>query len=247
MKNNSLPPVISVSQMKHVDELMLSDYGISLQQMMEMAGRNLADLAQALFPGKEASKSHQRTVIVCGTGNNGGGGMVAARHLHNHGLPVVAVLAGSEDRLSPILARRWETLKKIKVKTIEITSVGDLEFFSETDIIIDAIIGYGLAGKPHGIPAQLIKVLRNLNSQSVISLDIPSGLNADDGTVDGICVRASATMTLALPKKGLLLDESREFVGDLYLADIGVPPELYKEMGLPFQPGFFSQPIIRLL
>lgn len=247
MKNKTQPPVVSVSQMKRVDDLMLNDYGISLQQMMEMAGRNLADLTQTLYPVKATTKSPRRRVIVCGTGNNGGGGMVAARHLHNRGFPVFAVLAGSKDRLGSIPARRWETLKKIKVNTIEITSVDHPGIFSETDIIIDAIIGYGLTGKPYGIPAHIIKVLRKLNSQSVISLDIPSGLNADDGIVNRICVRASATMTLALPKKGLLLNESREYVGDLYLADIGVPYELYKEMGLSFQTGFFSQPIIKLV
>jgi NAD(P)H-hydrate epimerase len=79
MKNNSLPPVISVMQMKRVDDLMMNDYGISLQQMMEMAGRNLAELTQTLHPVKTVVKSHRRVVIVCGTGNNGGGGMVAAR------------------------------------------------------------------------------------------------------------------------------------------------------------------------
>jgi NAD(P)H-hydrate epimerase len=160
---------------------------------------------------------------------------------------VVSVLAGSEDRLSPIPFKRWEILKKLNVKTFEIINRDHQEIFSENDIIIDAIIGYGLSGEPYGIPANIIKVLQSFNFESVISLDIPSGLNADDGSVKGLCVRASATMTLALPKKGLIIADSREYVGDLYLADIGVPTELYREMGIFFQTSFFFQPIIRLL
>lgn len=129
MKNNSLPPVISVSQMKRVDDLMMNDYGISLQQMMEMAGRNLADLTQTLYPVNATKKLPRRRVVVCGTGNNGGGGMVAARYLHNYGFPVVAVLAGSDDRFGPIPARHWKALEKINIETHEISSVDHPEIF----------------------------------------------------------------------------------------------------------------------
>ena len=110
-------------------------------------------------------------------------------------------------------------------------------------MIIDAIIGYGLIGEPRGIPAHVIREILNSQNRNVLSLDIPSGLNATDGSFIKLCIQAKATMTLALPKTGLVNPNAKKCVGDLYMADIGVPPDLYTELGLEPQSLFINKSI----
>lgn len=110
---------------------------------------------------------------------------------------------------------------------------------SGPDLIIDALIGYSLKGAPRGIAADLIQAANN-SQAPILSLDAPSGLDTTSGTVYDPAIRAAATLTLALPKIGL--QAGRDNVGDLYLADIGVPPELYAGPGLNFDVGpIFAQ------
>jgi NAD(P)H-hydrate epimerase len=104
------------------------------------------------------------------------------------------------------------------------------------DLVIDAMIGYGLAGNPRGTIADWI-ILVNDAVRPVLALDTPSGLNTTTGIPGNPCIRATATMTLALPKIGLQKLQAQPFIGDLYLADIGVPPELYAAPSLGFAVG----------
>jgi len=123
----------------------------------------------------------------------------------------------------------------------------DAAAFGNADLVIDGLIGYSLAGPPHGRAADLIRTANDAGTP-VLSLDVPSGLSSTNGTVLEPTVRASATLTLALPKHGLLGEPAREIVGELYLADIGVPPALYVRLGLE-NPGpvFAAGDIVRLL
>ncbi len=221
-------PVLTTDQMREVDRLMIEEYGIALEQMMENAGRNLADLALILL---DETRSH-RVAVVCGGGNNGGGGMVAARFLSNRGCDVTAVLATSPSSLKPVPSVRWHTLEKLPVTTVIANESDRLNVFDDADLIIDAVIGYGLHGEPRGIPAHVLREIHNSENPDILSLDVPSGLDSTTGIPASFCIRARATMTLALPKTGLLEPVARECVGDLYLADIGVPPSLYEQMGI---------------
>ncbi|MFQ6612596.1 MAG: NAD(P)H-hydrate epimerase [Fidelibacterota bacterium] len=240
--SNLTIPALTADEMRTVDELMVTKYGITLPQMMEMAGRHLADLAWERFL-KSAKTPLPQVVALCGTGNNGGGGMVAARHLSNRGLPVTVLLAGEENRLKPIPLQQWESLSHLPVQR-EIDEPGlTPDLFQSADLIIDALVGYGLTGPLRDFPAQLVKKLPSTKA-AILALDVPSGLNATTGVVEGHAVNADATLTLALPKTGLLKPDTQPFVGELYLADIGVPPQLYAYMGLEPQYLFIDAPVI---
>lgn len=229
-------PMITTSQMVEVDRLMIEDFGISLMQMMENAGSRLADLAIRLM-GCECS--NKKVVVLCGGGNNGGGGMVAARHLHNRGVVVKVVITVPPDQLKEVPAKQLGILRKIGLQQ------GDVEDLCEADLILDCLIGYGLQRQPKDEIAEWIRLANNAK-RPVLSLDAPSGLDMTSGIPADPCIRALATMTLALPKEGLVKAEAQEFVGGLFLADISVPPELYAILGLQVGQIFSYDTIVKL-
>ena len=150
--------------------------------------------------------------------------MVAARHLHNWGAGVGAFLVGDPGQLQEVPAQQWRILKVLRLANLEEPDT------SKADLIIDTLIGYGLAGWVRSPVDGWIEQV-NAAERRVLSLDSPSGLDVTTGQPGNACVRATATLTLALPKTGLLTDQARPYVGQLYLADIGVPPELYQGLG----------------
>ena len=245
--NKSKIPSITTEQMRKIDDLMINKYGIELIQMMENAGANLAELAINLIDKNFENRNSKNFVIACGLGNNGGGGMVAARHLSNHGFNVTVVLTEAEAKLKSIPLKQWNILKKLPVRMIIANSSDTLGVFNEADLIIDAIIGYGMHGKLKGIPAHVIHEILNSQNHYVLSLDAPSGLNTTTGKFnEKLCIKAYATMTLALPKTGLIQDDAKECVGKLYVADISVPPKLYNEIGINTEKLFTGRPIISI-
>lgn len=232
-------PAVTSAQMREVDRAMIEDFRIELAQMMENAGAGLARLALDAYPAS-------RVVVLAGRGGNGGGGLVAARHLANRGRTVHVVSADPIAQLTPVPAHQLEILHRmgIPVSTVpragSVTSV--LEGIGEVDLIIDALIGYGLLGDPTQPTAGLIR-WANAHPAPVLSLDTPSGLDVTTGAVAHPCVVADATLTLALPKTGLL--GTRE-AGRLYLADISVPALLYQRMGLAVDDPFGTSPVVAL-
>ncbi len=229
-------PAITAQQMIEVDRLMMKEYGIQLIQMMENAGRNLAELGRRILGG---SVNKKRIAVLCGSGNNGGGGLVAARHLHNWGADVMIKLLASQEKLKEIPAHQYGILQHIGI-----SDLGELDL-TRADLIIDAMIGYGLTGDPRDEAAEWIR-RANECGQPVLALDVPSGLNVTTGMPGNPCIRAAATMTLALPKTGLFIEQAKPFVGELYLADISVPIELYNHMGIDIQVIFLYDTIIKI-
>ncbi len=229
-------PALTTAQMTEVDRLMIEEYGILLIQMMENAGRSLAEMARRMLNGQLTDR---KITVLCGAGNNGGGGMVAARHLHNRGAGVHVKFVGDPERLKDIPAHQWRILQ-----TMELANDNDPDL-AWADLIVDALIGYGLTGDPRGQVAEWIE-RANVANRPILSLDTPSGLDTTTGAPSQPCIRAAATLTLALPKAGLLIPSARAFVGDLYLADIGAPPELYRRIGLEVGPLFADDTIIRI-
>ena len=227
-------PALNTMQMVEVDRLMIEEYGIELIQMMENAGCNLAELISRILG---ASLSERSICVLCGRGNNGGGGMVAARHLHNHGANVHIIRLAGE--LKDIPAKQWQILENIGMRN---EPYFDL---SEADIIIDSLIGYGLQGDPRPEVAVWIEKI-NAAGKPILALDAPSGLDTTSGAASRLTIRADATMTLALPKIGLMVESAREYVGSLYLADISVPPELYCKMGVEVGNIFEQDSIINI-
>src|SRR5215472_11904611 len=213
-------PALTTEQMRAVDQAMVDDLHIDLIQMMENAGRNLAELAITRF-------SPNSVTVLAGPGGNGGGGLVAARHLANRGCEVQVVLS-KPNRLTPVPAHQADILARMGVAIASRPSTADL--------VIDGLIGYSLRGDPTGTTAELI-TWANDQAAPVLALDTPSGLDVTTGAAATPAVRATATLTLALPKAGLLDAPS---VGELYLADISVPSLVYQRMGIPV-PGLFRQ------
>ena len=212
-------PAVTVEQMREVDRLMISHAGVSLLQMMENAGRSLAALAVTRYRPATA------TVLV-GSGGNGGGGMVAARHLTNRGVDVSFSLAS--DSLGEVPRHQFDILNRMEV-----------ELASEpqpADLIVDAVIGYSLAGDPRGHAAELIE-WANGRSEPTLALDVPSGVDSENGAAGNPAVAADATLTLALPKRGLV---ASSLVGELFLADISVPRTVYAEVGVAVTPELFA-------
>jgi NAD(P)H-hydrate epimerase len=230
-------PSLTTAQMIEVDRAMIEDYHIELIQMMENAGRAFAELARRQLRG--AVQGHS-VVVLCGSGNNGGGGMTAARRLHNWGADVVVALTKSADNLRGVPAHQADILKRMKIPLLD-----SAPLLPTPSLILDAIIGYSLSGSPRGAAADLIR-WANAQTAPILSLDTPSGLDVTSGTAHDPTVRAAATLTLALPKQGLLNPDARKFVGDLYLADISVPPELYANMGIVVPPLFAESDLIRV-
>jgi len=171
-------------------------------------------------------------VVVCGKGNNGGDGLAAARHLHRWGrLAGVACL--EPDRLSGLPAEQAGALRAIGV---EIASRPD---FSGAQVVLDALLGTGLSRPPEGPVADWIGAV-NGSGLRVVSVDVPSGLDADSGRAEGACVNAALTVTLGLPKAGLLSGEGPVRAGEVWVADIGVPFEAYAELGIRVPPHLFA-------
>jgi NAD(P)H-hydrate epimerase len=235
-------PALTTDQMVEVDRAMIEDYHIELIQMMENAGRNLAHLARVRF--LDGNPVGKQVVILAGTGGNGGGALVCARRLHNWGARVHVFLTKAANKFTPIPAHQLDILRRMGVSVAQVDGVGGTKAI---DLVVDGIIGYSLSGPPSGTAGDLIS-WANRQQAPILALDAPSGLDTTTGTIYNPAIRATATMTLALPKQGLLTTEAAEQVGELYVADISVPPELYAgpALGLKADPIFAKSDIVRL-
>lgn len=235
-------PYLTTEQMIEVDRAMMEDFRIELIQMMENAGHNLAHLARERFFGGDPRG--KKVVVLAGTGGNGGGALVCARRLHNYGAQVQVYVTKPIAEFTPIPAHQVDILQRMKVPVAPAEAVAKA---SQPDLIVDGVIGYSLKGAPHGPAAALIR-WANAQGIPILALDAPSGVDTTTGTVFDPAIRATATMTLALPKEGLRAPVVKALVGELYLADISVPPELYAEPALGIEVGnlFAENDIIRL-
>lgn len=234
-------PYLTTKQMIEVDRLMVDVYGIQLVQMMEIAGHHLAVLAVERF--LEGNPENKNIVVLAGSGGNGGGAMVSARNLHNWGARVVVFITKPVSELSGVI---HEQAKILQAMDLEPNTVITLEQITDTDLIIDGIIGYSLQGAPRGTAADMVNWANGQNAP-ILALDVPSGLDAGTGEVQIPTIEAQATMTLALPKIGLK-SPANSVVGELYLADIGVPSALYNRptVELHVGPIFQKDQIIRI-
>ncbi|MEE9170435.1 MAG: NAD(P)H-hydrate epimerase [bacterium] len=216
---------ITTDQMREVDRIAMEETGPNLFQMMENAGRNLALQAiEVLGSGwKEAN-----IVVLAGLGGNAGGGICAARHLANRQANVRLALS-NPDRLGEVPAFQHKIFHSTSAKEVEIANLTG----KRPDLIIDAVIGYSLKGAPRGVALELIQ-WANETGAPILSLDVPSGVDSTTGAAEGEYIQAKWTMTLALPKTGLLPDKT----GGLFLADIGIPEAVYAKMGLNYTDPF---------
>jgi NAD(P)H-hydrate epimerase len=224
-------PAVMAEQMREVDRIAVEEFGLGILQMMENAGRNLAGNVMEML-GRVGGK----VTVLAGAGGNGGGGLCCARHLHNRGFAVSLVLDREPSALRGAAAHQFRILEAAGLRPVQASGVD--EVIRQAGVVVDALIGYSLRGAPRGRPAELIELCNTLrvrreSASQVLSLDVPSGLNATTGEAPGTVVRPHRTLTLALPKTGLASVSS-----DLYVADIGIPPEVYQALGLSMEPVF---------
>jgi NAD(P)H-hydrate epimerase len=220
--------------MSQVDRLMASEFGVATLQLMELAGQAVAAWARERFLSGDARG--KRVLVLAGSGGNGGDGMVAARLLHAWGAHPAIWLSHDMDRLSAATAHQARSLATIE---LPLQSPSDETIsFPSADLIIDALLGFGLSGPPAGVAARLIAAANALPAP-ILAIDLPSGLDAGTGEAYDPCIRADATLTLALPKTGLLA-----FTGELAVADIGIPPQVYARVGVEVGPLFAQRSIV---
>ena len=227
---------ITDDQMKKVDQLMINKYKITLLQMMENASLQLARLSRVIFPNKK------KFLVLVGKGNNGGGGLGAARRLHSWGFEVAVLLACKRNEFKLIPKKQLEIIDNLD---IEITESEDefqkiFDNYSNDGVVIDALLGYSLKGNPREAYATLIRLANN-SRLPIISLDIPSGVEGTKGEIISPAIKANATLTLALPKTGFLNRDVKQNIGRLFVADISVPPMLYSDLGLKVQKTLFQK------
>ncbi len=229
-------PALSADEMRQVDRQAVDVYRIDLLQMMELAGRSLALVVREMMV--EGGEASGQITILCGTGNNGGGGMVAARHLHGWGFDATVWLVPPPGKLKPAPRHQWSALEQLGLAQLaeEKPPIGS------PNLVIDALFGYGFRGQPDAAMAAWIQ-WANAQSCSVVALDLPSGLDASTGVPSDPCIRATRTLTLAAPKQGLWSASAQGFVGEVLLADIGIPHEVYEDLGLGPGPIFDVGPI----
>jgi NAD(P)H-hydrate epimerase len=232
---------VTAAQMGRIDELAVSKCGIKIEEMMELAGSSLVRLASDLHDGLNG----KRVAILVGKGNNGGGGAVAAGHMANRGADVVALVSVREGLGEAVSAR----LVTLEAMGVELSYYGEAfnihSTLSGSDLVIDALIGYGLKGNPRPPMSGIIEAA-NESGINIMSLDLPSGLDATTGKAYESCIVALETLTLALPKTGLMMGRAGQYVGNLYPADIGIPRELYLDLSLDVGDPFREGSIVRI-
>ena len=227
-------PEVDTSAMIEVDRLMMENYRISLFQMMENAGRCLAILTRDVALG--GTPFDKRVVVLAGSGGNAGGALTAARRLATWGASVCVVTAQNRNQMADVPRTQLDTLLSLdKVVEMETEDIA-----VPIDVILDGLIGYNLSGAPNGRATSLIE-WANKHDAPTLALDVPSGYDASTGKIHQPTIRAATTLTIALPKLGMQTAEAAPHIGDLYCADISVPPELYQiltpslEIGHVFQ------------
>ena len=210
-------PVLAAAQMREVDRHAIEDAGIPGRVLMEHAGRALAKKA------REARRGGESVAVVCGPGNNGGDGFVAARFLAHWGVPVRVFVACDAARIRGDAAGAYDSAVRTGVP-IEATDDGaDLAArLSGHGLLVDCLLGTGSGGAPRGRVASLVEAM-NGSGVDILACDMPTGVDADSGAVPGVAIRAAHTLTIGYPKVGLLLHPGADHVGELSTADIGFP------------------------
>jgi len=236
---------VSTAEMRDVQRAAQEECGLDILQITENGGRAVAQLALAMLGGKGRGR---RVVVLTGGGNKGATGMAAVRHLANFGVAAQPVFAGVEEDISPTTRRQLQILKAsgiVEPGSLDTSEIGLEDQLAEADLLIDALVGYGLEGPPAGIAAAVTE-LAVASRRPILAIDVPTGVNATTGLASHPVIRATTTLMLDLPKKGCLEIASRGYVGELYLADLGIPVTIHERLGLQNAWIFEEGPIVRL-
>ncbi len=221
--------LLSCNEMRELDNLTIEKIGFPGLTLMENAGRKVAELIEKKWPPLPGKLIY----IFCGRGNNGGDGLVVARHLFNKRCRVRVFLATQKDKLKGDASTNLKIALNIGINVKEVVSKSNIfslkkEQLEKEGIVVDALLGTGAKGAPRGVIKELIKLINKWEG-NVVAVDIPSGVDADTGQVSEEAVRAKWTVTFAYPKKGLYLYPGMDYAGKIKTVDIGIPYNLLDE------------------
>jgi NAD(P)H-hydrate epimerase len=220
--------VLTSQQMKEIDRKAIEDFGIIGPILMENAGLQIAMEIMDCFP----DINYEEIVIVAGKGNNGGDGFVVARHLYNQGCRPHVILLAKMKELKGDAALNAGITHRMGVKISEAPTEKEWRVqkkaLKKATIVLDAIFGTGLTKPAKGLYAKVIGDI-NTSEAYTIAVDIPSGLSSDSFQIIGPCVEADLTITLAAPKIAHVFPPAEEIVGELVVANISIPPELFED------------------
>ena len=213
--------VASAAQMRDMDRRTVDEFSVPSIVLMENAALRVVEEMERRYSPLRG----RRIAVICGKGNNGGDGLAIARHLSaRFGADVIVWLAADPAALTgdaKVNADMAETFG-LDVRRVETAAGLGL---GRSDVIVDALLGTGIKGAVTGTAAELIGAMNDCG-RPIVAVDLPSGLDAETGNVNGPCVRATLTVTFALPKFGLLVYPGASFVGELVVADIGMPRQV---------------------
>jgi len=216
--------------MRISDEISIKDYLIPGIVLMENAALGvMKEIEKEIKCGGLPKKGN--SLIICGTGNNGGDGFAIARHLVSIGWRTKIIICGDYNKITGDALINLKIIENMGL-SINYVNKGDIDLISnKPDLIIDSILGTGFKGelKPE---IQFIAESINSNNAYVISVDIPTGLNSDTGFIDSVCVKADKTVTLGLPKIGLVINEGPAHCGELSVEGLTIPNEVYDKAGV---------------
>ena len=207
---------LTAKAVRAIDRKAREKFGISTLLLMENAGAGVArEVLKSYKPG-------MKVAVICGKGNNGGDGLVAARHLMSQKIKPDVFLACGFSQVENEARANLDILLKLKAKITRLRE-SDLKNIkiSKYDLIVDALLGLGLSGQVSGIYADLIQLI-NSSGAYIISVDVPSGLDATTGKVLGSCVKADKTVTFVAQKRGMSAGDGPKYCGKIIVADLGI-------------------------
>ncbi|NTV28796.1 MAG: NAD(P)H-hydrate epimerase [Candidatus Omnitrophica bacterium] len=212
---------LSAAQMQALDRWAIETVGLPALCLMESAGRAVADEACRMLRRRGRRETAARVCIVCGNGNNGADGLVAARYLWDRGVQVRVICAGEPSRASAECSVHQQVSRKLGIP-LKGPDPRGLFMPGGTDLLVDALFGVGLSRPLQGAFLALVEAV-NASGVPVLAVDVPSGLDATTGRVAGACVKADVTVTMACPKTGLFAGAGPRYAGRIVVADIGMP------------------------
>jgi len=220
-------PVLSVEQMRAVDNGAIGDDTIVGYFYMQKAGMGLLRHIRSMFP--DSSRAGE-IAVVCGKGNNGGDGFVVARLLLQEGYTVMCFTMASPESLTGECRIACREFISRKGTLLTIDDIADFPHPSRFSLVVDALLGTGIHGDPRGLYAAIIDII-NTSGVAVLSADTPSGLDNNTGAPAKSCIRATATVAMGFAKPGLYFHPGRSMVGTLHIEDLGYPEEIVLKTG----------------
>ncbi|NLM89259.1 MAG: NAD(P)H-hydrate dehydratase [Syntrophomonadaceae bacterium] len=217
--------VVQSEEMRAIDRQAIEEYGIPGVVLMENAGIRTVEVIEDILAGL----SSQQVLILVGKGNNGGDGLVIARHLINGGIPANVFMLGQPEQLTPDALVNYRILEQMKAPLYPLQTEEDLDRLTlallKASLVVDAIYGIGFKGSLDDFETQVVKLV-NWSQLPVVAVDIASGVEADSGRIHGAAIKAIHTVTFGLPKLGQLIEPGKSYTGTLTVADISLPRDL---------------------